>query len=200
VSTPRDLERRFLGTVSSWLVSLPHDLKVLFEAKDEPNLDRPARETAAGAILYVLNPDTSGAGTGEPDFVGFADDAIVLREALRAVAAKGGEGAGDFRDRFAEHYGTLDGDLDLCRQVMGDAYAWLAGKIDGLHKLAYKGKKVSQYIDDDECSELLYEDGLAFQTNFPIDEEKLGMRLKKPETLLEPLRRRAAEEKKKKTG
>ncbi len=186
----RDLERRFLTTVSGWILSLPHDLKVLFEAKDEPNLDRPAREVAAGAILYTLIPDISG----EQDFVGFADDAILLRTALRTVAATGGEGAAAFRERFAEYYGTLDADLELCQSAMGDTFTKLLNKIETLHKLAYKNKKVAQYLDDEEESEILYEDGLAFGSNYPIDEEKLGMRLKKPETLLEPLKRKAAVE------
>jgi hypothetical protein len=188
-----DRARRFLSTISGWLLSLPHDLKVLFEAKDEPNLDREAREAAAGAILYVLTPDTSS----DADFVKFADDTIILREALRVIHAKGGEGAGDFKSRFQEFFGSLDADLELCAQAMGDSYTWLHGKVSGLHKLQYKGKKVPLYIDDDEAVELLYEDGLAFATDYPIDEEKLSMRLKKPETLLEPLKRKAADEKKK---
>lgn len=196
VSTPPDVERLFLSTVSSWLVSLPHDLKVLFEAKDEPNLDRPAREIAAGAILHVLSPDTSG----EQDFIGFADDAIVLRESLRAVATQGGEGAGAFRERFADYYGTLDNELGVCQQALGESYPWLIRKIESLPRLVYKGKKVPQYIDDEEATELLYEDGLAFSTDYPIDEAKLHMRLKKPETLLEPLRRRAAAERQKKSS
>ena len=196
MSSPRDQERRYLTTVSGWLVSLPHDLKVLFEAKDEPNLDRAARELAAGAILYILSPDTSGAEA----FVAFADDAILLREALRAVVQRGGEGASAFKDRFSDYYATLEDDLALCKEAMGDSYDWLEQKITGLNKLVYKGKKVQQYIDDDEHSELLYEDGLAFATDYPIDEEKLGMRLKKPETLLDPLRKRAAEEKRRRVG
>ena len=191
MSSDRDLDRRYLTTVFGWLVSLPHDLKVLYEAKDEPNLDRAARELAAGAILYVLSPDTSGL----ENFVAFADDAILLREALRAVAQRGGEGAGAFRERFADYYDTLDADLELCQSAMGDSYSWLSHKIDGLHKLVYKGKKVPQYIDDDDAAEELYEDGLAFATDYPIDEEKLEMLLKKPETLLEPLCKKAAAEK-----
>jgi hypothetical protein len=171
-------------------------LKVLFEAKDEPNLDREARETAAGAIVYVLAPEPSTTGQ-EPDFVAFADDTVVVRAALQAIAATGGEGAADFKTRFAEHYQTLDDDLELCKGAMGDAYAWLEGKVPGLKKLAYKGKKLAIYIDDDEAQELLYEDGLAFATDYPIDEEKLSMRLKKPETILEPLKRKAAAEKQK---
>src|SRR5690349_13203204 len=99
VSTPQDLSRQFLTTVSSWLVALPHDLRVLREAKDEPNLDRVAREAAAGAIIYTLTPDTSS----DADFVRFADDAILLRIVLQYIAAKGGEGVDDFRARFDEY-------------------------------------------------------------------------------------------------
>lgn len=198
MSTPRPdggtPERRFLTIVTSWLCSLPHDLKVLFEAKDEPNLEREAREAAAGAILYVLTPQPS---SSDADFVGFADDAIMLRCALRAIIAKGGEGASGFKERFQEYYENLDADLELCQQAMGDTLTWLLTKVEGLPKLSYKQKKVPTYIDDEEAVESLYEDSLAFATDYPIDEEKLSMRLKKPETLLEPLRRRAAEEKKK---
>lgn len=197
MSTPQDL--RFLRTISAWLVSLPHDLKVLFEAKDEPNLEREAREAAAGAILYVLTPEPTGT-QADADFVNFADDTIIVRAALKAILAKGGEGAPDFKTRFEEYFGTLDEELALCQQAMGDTYTWLVGKVPTLHKLAYKGKKVPVYIDDEEAVELLYEDGLAFATDYPIDEEKLAMRLKKPETLLEPLKRKAAEEKKKQTA
>jgi hypothetical protein len=187
------VDRRFLSVVTDWLLSLPHDLRVLFEAKDDPNLDRPARETAAGAILHALLPDTSG----EEKFITFADDAILVHAALRVIRDKGGESAGDFVARFEEYYADLDAHLGLCQQAMGDTYAWLAGKVDALPKQVYKGKKVNLYIDDDESVESLYEDSLAFATDYPVDEGKLAMRLKRPETLLEPLRRMAAEEKKK---
>jgi hypothetical protein len=193
VGTPQEQDRRFLALITQWLLSLPHDLKVLFEAKDDPNLERDAREAAAGGILHALNPDT----TPDEKFISYADDTIMVRLALRAVADKGGEGAGDFRRRFEEYYETLDEDLDLCKRVMGDTFTWIAGKVEHLNRQVYKGKKVPQYIDDDESVETLYEDGLAFATEYPIDEAKLGMRLKRPETLLEPLRRRALEEKKK---
>jgi hypothetical protein len=193
VSTPPDVSRRFLTTVSSWLASLPHDLRVLFEAKDEPNLDRAAREAAAGAIVYVLTPDTSA----DSEVARFADDAILFRLVLAHVAVCGGEGAGDFKTRFEEYYGTLDEDLALCKQAMGDTYDWLEGKVGTLGKQFYKGKKLQLYLDDDAASEALYEDSLAFATDYPLDEEKLSMKLKKPETLLEPLKRKAAEDRKK---
>jgi hypothetical protein len=193
VSTPPEVARQFLSTVSRWLASLPHDLRVLFEAKDEPNLDRVAREAAAGAIVYVLTPDT----TTDVDFVRFADDAILLRQVLAFVVERGGEGAADFKERFADYYGSLDEDLVVCKQAMGDTYDWLAGKVQNLGKLVYKGKKLQTYLDDDSAAEELYEDSLAFATDYTIDESKLSMRLKKPESLLDPLKRKADADKKK---
>jgi hypothetical protein len=193
VSTPQDASRQFLTTVSSWLVSLPHDLRILFEAKDEPNLDRVAREAAAGAIVFVLTPDK----TADADFVRFADDAILFRAALQNIAKIGGEGAADFRERFAEYYRTLDADLELCKQVMGDTFDWIAGKLPVLGKQVYKGKKLPMYIDDEAAAEELYEDSLAFATEYTIDEDKLSVRLKKLDTLLEPLKRKAADDRKK---
>jgi hypothetical protein len=193
VSTPQDASRQFLTTVSGWLVSLPHDLRVLFEAKDEPNLDRVAREAAAGTIVFVLTPDK----TADADFVRFADDAILLRAALQHIAKSGGEGAADFRDRFSEYYGTLDEDLEVCKQAMGDTFDWIQGKVATLGKQVYKGKKLPTYIDDEAAAEELYEDSLAFATEYTIDESKLGMRLKKADTLLEPLKRKAADDRKK---
>lgn len=182
----------FLPIASGWILSLPHDLKVLFEAKDEPDLDRPLREVSCGAILHILTKDTSG----EADFVGYAECAILLREVLRMVKTNGGEGAEDLVARFPELYGELDEELAVCKAAMGESYNFLVGRIDGLPKLQYRNKKVPQYLDDDESAEALYEDGLAFGTNYTIDDEKLGMRLKKTESLLEPFKRRADAERK----
>jgi len=47
-------ESKFVELVRGWLVSLPHDLKIAFDAMDDENLPRPAREAAAGVIAYVV--------------------------------------------------------------------------------------------------------------------------------------------------
>ena len=187
-----DEDQRFVDMFCGWLSTLPHDLKVLFEAKDDPNLERPAREVAAGAILHVINLDTSG----EEPFVSYSDDALLFRQVLAEIRARGGEDADGFTDRFSDYFESLEADLALCRSVMGDdVYDWVAGKIPGLPKLVYKSKKVRQYLDDDEHSETLYEDGLEFGTEYPVDDEHLDMRVKKAETIIEPLRRKAEAEK-----
>ena len=101
------VERRFLAAMSEHLVSLPFDLKVLFEAKDDPDLDRKARETACGAILYVL---TKIDVAGEKNIIGYADDVVVVRLALASVVPDKPVVAERLRDllsRLLHHFGGL---------------------------------------------------------------------------------------------
>src|SRR5262245_2685154 len=188
----QSLERRFLSTVSGFLVSLPFDLKVLFEAKDDPDLDRKARELACGAILYVLTP---GDVAGEKNIIGFVDDVIIVRLALKHIIDKGGDGAQAFRNRFAEQYATLDDALACFSEFLGpEVYGWLASKMDTLPKLSYRNKRVPAYIDDEETAEDLYEQGLTFQTDYEITEEVLRDKFKQVKPVVEHLQKRRTEE------
>ena len=189
----KQAERRFIDTMSSWLVSLPFDLKVLYEAADDENLDRSIREMAVGAIIYVISPNDFIADRYD-SFVSYCDDVIMIRMALQQVLAKNEDDAARFRDRFPEFFDELPENLAVCETVMGDLYPWLSSKVATLSKLEYKGKSVAWYLDDDEAGGLLYEDGLGFTTEYPVEEEMLADRLKKASTILEVIRRRKAEE------
>jgi uncharacterized membrane protein YkvA (DUF1232 family) len=189
VSTNADA--RFVALVRSWLVSLPHDLKIAFEAMDDENLPHPARELAAGAVVYVVSPHDFIVDRSEK-VAGYVDDAILLRLALRGILA-GEEGAG-YKDRFPEVFESLDKDLELCRTAMGDLMGWLEGKVGSLVNLEHKGKKALKIVDDDEAREELFEQGLVFRTDYPIDEETIGDKLKKASTVTDVMKRRRAEE------
>jgi uncharacterized membrane protein YkvA (DUF1232 family) len=178
--------------MTNWLISLPHDLKLLYEAASDENLDRKDRELAVGAIIYTVSPnDAVSADRG--DFLGFCDDVILLRLALTQILSSSGDDAEFFRSRFAEFFSSLNEELAICREVMGDLFPWLEEKVGQLRSLAYKGKTVGDYLDDDEASEFLYEDGLGFATEYPVDEETLSDRLKRASTILEGIQRRRAE-------
>src|SRR5215471_6487003 len=99
----KDVERRFLETLSKALVSLPFDVKVLLEGVSDPDLEHDVRELAAATVVHIISPKD---GNVEPS-ARHAEDVILFRLALRKIAAEGGEGAGAFRDRFAEHYDRL---------------------------------------------------------------------------------------------
>ncbi|MBK7078942.1 MAG: hypothetical protein IPH44_42425 [Myxococcales bacterium] len=190
MSTP---EARFVELFKTWLVSLPHDLKIAIEAMDDENLPRSARELAVGTIMYVVSPNDFVSDRNEA-VASFADDAILLRLAMLAVVADGGEDGVAFRERFSELFEGLDEDLKICRGLMGDLMTWLEGKVAGLRTQIYKGKKLALYLDNDEAREILYEDGLAFRTDYPVDDKIIGDKLKKASTVLDVMRRRRTEE------
>lgn len=185
-------ESRFVGIMSAWLVSLPHDLKILYEAASDENLDRALRELMVGAIISTISPNEHARGD-RYDFLSYCDDCLLLRLALRRVAVAEDEDAEFFRSRFSDFFDSLQDELSVCAEAMGELYNWLDSRVDELRKLEYKGKKASHYVDDDDAAELLYEDGLGFATEYPVDEESIGDRLKKASTILEVLERRKRE-------
>ncbi len=188
----KDVEKRFLTQLSANLVSLPFDLKVLYEASVEPNLERAALEVATGAIVYIISPNDIISDKNEA--IGYTDDVILLRLALKQIVAVGGSEAGAFRDRFAEIYDNLDAELELYKDFFGDLYTWLEGKIAQLSKQIFKGKTVKDYLDDEEATSFLYEEGLRFTTDYRVTERSLEGRLKRTDHIFELLKRRRAEE------
>lgn len=191
VSTPA-AESKFVELVRGWLVSLPHDLKIAFDAMDDENLPRPVREVAAGVVAYVVSPNDFIADRNDA-VVSFADDALLLRLALTQALGTG-EDEQAFRERFPELFEGLDEDLVICKSVMGDLMTWLESKVPTLPKLDYKGKKVVKYLDDGDAREQLFDDGLVFRTDYPVDESTITDKLKKASTITEVMKRRMDEE------
>ncbi len=184
---------KFVGLIRGWLCTLPHDLKVACEAMDDENLSREQRELAVGAIIYVVSPNDV-IGDRNDAAVSFTDDALLLRLALREIVSTAGEDAALLRARFDEQFAGLDEELKICEQGMGDLYGWLAAKVEGLRKLDYKGKKLKVYLDNDEARESLFEDVLVFRTDYPVDEDTIGDKLKKATTITDVMKRRRADE------
>jgi uncharacterized membrane protein YkvA (DUF1232 family) len=187
-------ESKFVELVRGWLVSLPHDLKIAFDAMDDENLPRPVREVAAGVIAYVVSVSPNEAGPDRHDaVVSYADDVVLLRIALQKALGQG-EDEQSFRDRFPELFEGLDESLTLCKSIMGELMTWLENKVPTLPTIEYKGKKITKYLDDDEAREQLFEDGLVFRTDYPVDEKTITDKLKKATTITEVMKRRQAEE------
>jgi hypothetical protein len=190
--TAPDVEDRFLTTMTTWLAALPHDLKVLYEASADENLPRAARLIATGAIIAIVDGQHLP-GHVKGDFVNYCDSVILLRLALRRLAAAG-EDAEDnedlafFKDRFDDYFLALDDEVTLCREALGpEAFTWLESKADKLEALEFRSKKVPHYIDDDDGGEFLYEEGLAFQTEYEVDDDVLVDRLKRFQTVLDAI-------------
>ena len=191
MSSP-ETERRFIEIMSEWLVSLPHDIKVLYEVASDENLDRAHRELAVGAIIATISPNEL-ARAERFDFLSYCDDCVLLRLALRRIVDAGDEDVEFFRSRFSDFFDPLEDELAVCEATMGELFSWLDSRVEGLRKLEYKGKKTAAYLDDDEAAELLYEDGLGFATEYPVDEETLEDKIKKVSTILDVFERRKLE-------
>lgn len=161
---------------------------------DDENLPRPARELAAGLAMNVVSPKDSIADRTDA-VAGFAESAVLLRLVFqRALGTTEDEQA--FRDRFPELFDDLDDNLALCKSVMGELMEWLESKIASLAQknTIYKGKKLALYLDDDESREQLFDDGLVFRTEYPVDESTIGDKLKKAATIIDALKRARADE------
>ena len=190
----KEKEQHFIDILTGWLVSLPFDLKVLFECADDENLDRSIREMAVGALIYAISPNDFIADRHD-SFVSYCDDVLIVRMALHhALADDKNEDVAYFKGRFPEFFDNLGDHLAHCKELMGELYTWLDGKIDGLRQQEYKGKKVQTFLDEDEAGELLYEDGLGFRSEYPVEEETLSDKFKKSSTILEVIKRRKEEE------
>ena len=159
---------------------------------DDENLPRPVREVAAGVIAYVVSPNDFIADRNDA-VVSYADDALLLRLAL-SKAFGNGEDEQAFRDRFPELFTSLEENLTLCKSVMGELMTWLESKVGVLPNFEYKGKKVTKFLDDEELREQLFDDGLVFRTDYPVDEKTIGDKLKKATTITDVMKRRRAEE------
>lgn len=190
-----ELGRSFLTRVSEYLVSFPFDLKILQEAIAEPDLDRGVRETACAVLINALSPQ-EGASPER-----YVDDVLWLRMALGQIlqlSMAGNEGAEAFCDRFEDVFGTVAADLRLFEAYLGpELWTWLCGKLSTLNRCSLKGKRPSQYVNDEAAWDGLYEDGLDFQTDYDVTEDKVQNRLRRPEQIIEFLQKRHAEDCKK---
>jgi hypothetical protein len=190
----KDQERSFLETLARTLVSLPFDLKVLLEAVTDPDLEHDARELAAAAVVYIITPRE---GNIEP-YLRYSENAIMLRLAARRIVEKGGEGAPLFRDRFVEEFERFKEELSTIERGCGQGLiGWLDGRWSSLRKATYARKKISVFLDDQEISTFLYDEGLKFGTNYPISEKSLAGRLKQAQPILDHLQKKWDQDKKK---
>ena len=192
--TAAEVERTFLERVSEYLVSLPYDLKILQEAVTDLDLELNVRLLAAATIVHTLLPQE---GDGGP--LRYVDDVFFVRAALDEVARGDSEGAVAFRERFnAEVYERLPEDLNLFSSYLGELWPWLTARLPTFSKLMLKGKKPQQAIDDEEIATLLYDEGLAFQTNYPVNEEQVRNKFRRADQVREFFKKRFEGDKKKK--
>lgn len=190
-----ELGRNFLTRVSEYLVSFPFDLKILQEAIADPDLEYAVREASAGVLINALSPQE---GSSPERYI---DDVLWLRMSLGQIlklSQTGSDGATAFCARFEEVFSSIDADLKLFEEYLGsELWTWLGGRLAALSRCTFRGKRPAHYLEDESTWDGLYEDGLDFQTNYDVTEEKVQNRLRRPEQIPEWLQKRHAEDSKK---
>jgi hypothetical protein len=192
---PSELGRNFLARVSECLVSLPFDFKILQEAVAQPELERSVRKAAAGLLVQSLSPQDG------PSPERYIDDAIWLRMALGQILAQveqGSDAAREFCQRFDDVFATVASDLKLFESYLGPGlWSWLGARMTPPVRTLLRGKRADDYVDDEKSWDGLYEDGLDFQTNYDVTDERVQNRLRRPEQIADYLQRRFAEDSRK---
>jgi uncharacterized membrane protein YkvA (DUF1232 family) len=192
-------EKQFIDRMRELLVNLPYDMKVLFEAISDEDLPKEAREIATSGVLYCLSPaDPIPDNTG---LVGFVDDAIAVRLVLSQLLDLGGEAIAEYPERFPEQFAGLDDDLTLFRGFLGEDMSWLERRMSPgfVKQVKYKGKTIPHYVEDDEASQWLYEEGLEFTTEYEID-DAAASRLTSARVITDAFRKRRQFEDSRRSG
>jgi hypothetical protein len=191
----KEIERTFLETISRTLVSLPFDLKVLLEAVADSDLEHGTRELAAATVVHVITPKE---GNVDPP-VRFAEDVVLLRLALVRIAAE----AASARVQGAVRRGVRPdrrGPGAVPRLFGDEIVDWLDSRWATLGKAVYAKKKIAQFVDDEEVGTFLYDEGMGFATNYPINEKLLAGRVKQVQPFIDHLARKRDQDKKKITS
>lgn len=186
-----DQELRFTEVLREKILALPFDLKVCFALMVDQDSPASVRTLAAGTAVYVLGPNDI-----IPDHilpVGFADDAIILWATLDHVRQNHPDVAAKFAERFDGLIDTAGEVAEVFRAYLGEVYDWLASKLPTLSSQVYKGKTATAYMEDPEAGDFLYQDAMAFVTDFDLDEDYLTNTLR-GRKVLEVLKRRIEEE------
>ena len=180
------VEKQFVERMRELLVSLPYDLKVLFEAMSDEDLSVETRQLAVRTVIYCLSLSDPIPGT--LGLIGFVDDVVTTRIALTKMQEIGGEAMGEYPQRFPEQFDPLKSDVELIGAYLGNTVDWVHWRLDKMSGVKYKGKSVADYLDDEEAGQRLYEEGLAFTTDYEIDDDAAA-KLLSGKPVLEAFRR-----------
>ena len=133
----------------------------------------------------------------QPVLVLWAEQDVIIADEFRDGNVPAGSGN---RRVIEKAVAALPGKYDKI-YVRGDSalyehelMTWLEQKVGSLKTSNYKGKKLATYLDDDEAREQLFDDGLVFRTDYPVDEKTIGDKLKKAATVVDAMKKHKAEE------
>lgn len=184
-------QERFVEFIGRAILSLPQDMKTMLRVFEDPDIDDEGRILAAGSLLHVLSGSNSIPGLR--GVLAYIDDALVLRVVLSSLQKRHPEALSRHREQAPELLESLEEDLALARDSMGDGFRLLEKAAEEAHRLTHQGRNATQCARDADTGTWLYDmiHG-AIVERLEFDEDEVHRETKRVDSLLEQLRGRTS--------
>jgi uncharacterized membrane protein YkvA (DUF1232 family) len=175
-------KEEFIGFLSRSITEISLDVKIMFAMMDDPEFAEETRARVAGALLYLLAPgdlipDTFG-------LLGQSDDCLVMRMTMAFVLRKRPERAEHYHERYPEVFETLQEDLEIASNYLGEIYPWMEAYLDKLITIEFKGKKAQDVIEDVEASTWLHDEINEALLDLEFDDDELNREMRRVDRIL----------------
>jgi len=183
----------FTDFLSRAISQIPQDVKIHFEFIDDAELPEEAHLRAAGTLLYLLAP-----GDLVPDtfgVLGHVDDALVFRMSMAATLKDAPDDrVTAYRERYPEVFGTLEADLAVASEFLGELYPWIETRLEekALGKIEFKGKRAQMTLDDTEDEGWLYGEVSEALLDFDVDDDELARELRRIDKIIPIMQQKMA--------
>lgn len=180
---------RFREVVSEGILSLPQDMKAVFRIVEDPEVDEEGRVLLAGALLHVIAGHN--AIPGQRGVLALVDDVLVMRLALERVEKTNPIAMAKQREDQPELFDTLDEELAITREYLGELLTVLDHAVDGCIKLNHQGHVPKDSIEGDG-GYWLYGAVQEAVTDFELDDDDVYREMKTVDRILPHLEGRVA--------
>lgn len=175
-------KEEFIGFLSRSITEISLDVKIMFAMMDDPEFTEETRSRVAGALLYLLAPgdlipDTFG-------LLGQSDDSLVMRMTMAYVLRLRPERGDYYRERYPEVFGTLDQDLEIANNFLGDIFPWMENYLEKLVTIEFKGKKAKDVIEDVDANSWLYDELNEALLDLEFDDDELNREMRRVDSIL----------------
>lgn len=160
----------FFEMLSSWLQSLPTDIKILIEMVGDEALDMKARSVAAGAVIYFVSPIDL-----IPESIpvlGHIDDVIVLHIAVAMIVQIDPKRGKHYREKYLQ-FETLNEQMDTLREALGALYGFLKVLVEGLVQWRFRGRSIEDAVNSAESREDMFDAAMKAAANVNVNPETI---------------------------
>ncbi|MEY4515173.1 MAG: hypothetical protein RLZZ450_7295 [Pseudomonadota bacterium] len=181
----------FLTFIKGSILALPQSLKAALRVAEDPDIADEGRALVAGAVIHWLSKTNTIPGV-RGGALAYVDDVLVLLLALEHTKKL----APDAPERLLQHAPevceTLDADLALARQYLGNGMSFIEQALTRVVKLKHMGRTAQQCVKDESAATMLYEELLAALVDFDPSPESVSRELKDLDSVIDELRKKAS--------